>query len=94
MNPGLDGPERNVTRLGDFPVGHSCYFFQHQRLPLVCGQRPKGRIHLGPLPQFLLRVNASGFRLHISRLLRDFDESPLPAGPPERVMGRTDRDPA
>ena len=41
MNPGLDGPERNAARLGDFPVGHSCYFFQHQRLALVCGQRPK-----------------------------------------------------
>lgn len=94
MDPGLHRPERNAARLGNLAVGHPGHLFQNQRFPLVVGQRPERRFHLGAAAEVFLGLGASGPLPRVSGRPRHFEEPPLPARPPERVMGGANRDPA
>ncbi len=94
MDPGLHGSEWNPAGFGDFPVGHSRYLLQYQSFPLVLGQHPKRRFHLGSPAQLFRRVGDAGLLRCVAGRLRDFEQPPLPAGPADCVVRRANRDPA
>ena len=94
MDSGLHGPEGNPAGLGDFPVGHSRDFLQHQRLPLVCGQRPEGGFHFRAPAELLRRFRAAGSLRRVPGRLRHFQEPTPPVRPAERIVSGANRDPA